>query len=160
MEIVRNGNGPVQSYRPVSDPFDRFVDRMFQDFLGPVSRYAGAGREGEGLAAPRINVSETDGAYEVEAEMPGVPKENVKVAIDKNRVSIEAEIRSQPVDANKGSAGSKQLHAERYVRRYQRSFTLPVELDDAGAQARMEHGVLLLRLPKKQAAQPKQIQVQ
>lgn len=157
MELARGNHSPVQSYRPVADPFERFVDRVFQDFLGPVSRYAGAGREEDGLATPRMNVSESDSAYDVEVEMPGVPKENVKVSIDKNRVAIEAEIRSQPVDAQNGG---KQLHTERYVKRYLRSFTLPVELDDAGAAARMEHGVLLLRLPKKQAAQPKQIQIQ
>jgi HSP20 family protein len=159
MEIVRGNNSPVQSYRPVADPFERFVDRVFQDFLGPVSRYAGAGREDEGQATPRMNVSESDSAYDVEVELPGVPKENVKVSIDKNRVSIEAEIRSHPIEAQNGS-GAKQLHTERHVKRYLRSFTLPVELDDAGAAARMEHGVLLLRLPKKQAAQPKQIQIQ
>jgi HSP20 family protein len=157
MEIVRGNQHPVQSYRPVADPFERFVDRMFQDFLGPVSRYAGGGREEEGLAAPRINVRESDNAYDIEAELPGVPKENVKVSVDRNRVSIEAEIRSEPVNAENGS---KQLHTERYAKRYSRSFTLPVELDDSGAQARMEHGVLMLRLPKKQAAQPKQIQIQ
>lgn len=160
MEIVRGNNSPVQSYRPVADPFERFVDRVFQDFLGPASRYAGTGREEEGLATPRMNVAESDSTYDVEVELPGVPKENVKVSIDKNRVSIEAEIRSQPVDTQGGDNGARQLHTERHVRRYLRSFTLPVELDDAGAAARMEHGVLLLRLPKKQAAQPKQIQIQ
>lgn len=105
---------------------------------------------GEGLPSPaqiKLDVSETDDAYTVQAEIPGVPKEDIQVAIDANVVTLRAEIKQ--MDAT--GAQAKVLRSERYYGAVSRSFQLPVELDAAQARAKYDHGVLTLSLPKKSA---------
>ncbi|HOB67075.1 Hsp20/alpha crystallin family protein [Ottowia sp.] len=97
----------------------------------------------------RIDVKESDGAYTVLAEVPGVPKEDIHVSIDGSVVTLRAEIKQQ--DTQSG-AGEKVLRTERYYGAVSRSFQLPQDVDSAAAKARCENGVLQLTLPKKQAS--------
>lgn len=155
MNLIRRNNAPVAGFRPGSmeDQFGRMVENMFQDFFAPLAQ----GRWGEdGMSAPRLDVSENDKAFEVKAEMPGVNKEDVKVSIDGQRVTIEGECQQ----ANEQRQGEQLVYSERSTRRYLRSFTLPSEVDDTGAQARLENGVLMLTLPKKQGAAPRRLTIQ
>jgi HSP20 family protein len=101
-------------------------------------------------------VAETADAYRVEVELPGVSKEDIKVAVDNRRVTIEAEEKREQDQKE----GERLIYAERNATKYARSFTLPSEVDDAGAQAKFENGVLTLTLPKKQPPQPKQLAIQ
>src|SRR5205823_5583172 len=110
----------------------------------------------EGLAMPRLDVSEHEKAFEIKAEMPGVKKEDLKVSIDGPRVTIEGECQQ----ANEQREGEQVVYSERSTRRYQRSFTLPSEVDDAGAEAKLENGVLMLTLPKKQGSAPHRLTIQ
>ena len=100
----------------------------------------------------RIDVSESDGAFVVEAEMPGVGKDDIEVAVEGNQVSIGAEVRRE---AKKKKNGDKEIYTERYYGKVYRSFTLPNELDGAKAEAHYESGVLTLRLPKKNGSSRK-----
>lgn len=161
MNIVRRDPSPLSTYRAGlgDDPFSRLFDNMVEEFFAPLAPYAGGKltQDGDGVpTAMRVNVSETDKTFEVEAELPGVKKEDLNVAIDDRRVTIEAEVKRESAQNEAG----KVVYAERSTRKYARSFTLPVDIDDAGAQARLEHGVLLLTLPKKTAAQTKKLTVQ
>ena len=146
----RNGYGLPASVRP--GVFGSLFDTMLEDMLSPAATEA---RENLG-AAPRIDVVENDRGYEVEAELPGVAKNDLKVTIDRQRVSIEAEVRRE----TERKEGDQVVHAERVVRKYTRSFELPQEVDDATAVAKLENGVLFLTLPKKQAAQSRQLTIQ
>ncbi|ALK97829.1 hypothetical protein AB595_16360 [Massilia sp. WF1] len=138
----------------MDDQFGRLVESMFQDFFAPMAQ---AGRwADEGLAMPRLDVSENDKAFEVKAELPGVKKDDVKVSIDGQRVTIEGECQ----EANEQREGEQVVYSERSTRRYQRSFTLPAEVDDAGAQARLEDGILMLTLPKRQGGAAKRLTIQ
>jgi HSP20 family protein len=83
--------------------------------------------------------AETEKTYEIMAELPGVKEEDIKVPVDGQRVTIEAECRS----ANERRDGETVVYAERTARRFMRSFALPTEVDDGTAQARRENGVLL-----------------
>jgi HSP20 family protein len=105
---------------------------------------------------PRLDLVETDQAYELQAEMPGVEKEDLKVAIDHQRVTIEGECRK----ANERREGENVVYSERSARKFMRSFTLPSEVDDAAAQAKLENGVLHLTLPKKQGSTVRRIDIQ
>ena len=96
----------------------------------------------------KIDVSETDGAYTVQAEVPGVGKEDIHVSIDGSVVTLRAEIKQQDSQAN----GGKVLRSERYYGAVSRSFQLPQDIDQANAKARYDNGVLSLTLPKKQAS--------
>lgn len=159
MNIIRRDMSPLSTYRPMSidDPFSRLVGDMLEDFFTPFSALPtrGIGSAGSDVVNPRINLMETDHSYEIEAELPGVRKEDVKVAIDDRRVSIEGEVKRESAQEEGGNI----VYAERSSRKFSRSFTLPTEIDDAGAQAKLENGILMLTLPKHPASQKKQLTI-
>lgn len=105
----------------------------------------------------RVDISETEQAYLVQAEIPGVSKGDIKVSIDGNRVSISAERKNE---REMRDAGGKVVRSEREYGQQYRSFVLPQEVDDAGAQARYQDGVLLLDLPKKEGTGGRQLAIQ
>ena len=96
----------------------------------------------------KIDVSESDSAYTVLAEVPGVGKEDINVSIDGSVVTLRAEIKQQ----DRQSEGEKVLRTERYYGAVSRSFQLPQDIDQAAAKAKYDNGVLTLTLPKKQAS--------
>ncbi len=150
--ILRNRNGYpfAGSLRPTL--LGNLFDSMLEELASPAAE---AARE-VGAFSPRIDVVENDSGYQVEADLPGVAKQDLKVTVDGNRVAIEAEVRRE----TERKEGETVMHAERVIRKYSRTFELPHELDDAQAAAKLEHGVLTLTLPKKQAAQSKQLTIQ
>ena len=93
----------------------------------------------------KIDVSESDAAYTVLAEVPGVGKDDIHVSIDGSVVTLRAEIKQQ----DSQSSGEKVLRSERYYGAVARSFQLPAEIDQAQAKAKYDNGVLTLTLPKK-----------
>ena len=105
----------------------------------------------ETAAAPvqlRIDVSETETAYTVHAEIPGVKKDDIHVAIDGNQVEISAEVKNE----KEVKEGEKVLRSERYYGKVYRAFALGQDIDDAATEARYADGVLELKLPKKVSA--------
>jgi HSP20 family protein len=138
------------------DPFNELVDDLFKGFLvRPVSSALEA-RGGEMLPRMKVDVAEQNGAYLVTAELPGVKKEDIHVTTDGAQVTLEAEVKRE----KEASKDERVLHTERVFGKVTRSFTLPQEVDEAKAQAKFKDGVLELTLPKKQAAQRKQISIQ
>ena len=95
----------------------------------------------------RIDVKESDDAYTIQAELPGVPKEDIQVSIDAGIVTLRAEVKQQDTEKN----GDKVLRSERYYGEVSRSMQLPQDIDQAAAKAKYDNGVLTLTLPKKQA---------
>jgi len=157
MNLVRRGSTPLAAYRPgsVEEGFGRLVESMFEDFFAPMA-LGGNRLLDDGASIPRIDLLENDQAFEIQAEMPGVEKEDLKVAIDHQRVTIEGECRK----ANERREGENVVYSERSARKFMRSFTLPSEVDEAAAQARLDNGVLHLTLPKKQGSAARRIDVQ
>ena len=137
--------------------FDRLLDDAVERlFSQPAASDAAPVRR------PAIDVSESDAGYVVTLDVPGVTREDVKVAIDGRRVSIVAEARATeaPVEAAAASAFADTVPAkstERLIVRqraaasFARSFTLQSEIDQASSQARLENGVLTLTLTKRSA---------
>jgi HSP20 family protein len=131
------------------DPFG-----AFDDFIRiPRSRSVWHGLP----AAPeiKVDVSEDDTTYRIKADVPGVRKEDIKVSIDGNQVSISAEAKSEKEEKR----GETTIRSERYYGKQYRSFTLAQDVDDAKAQAKCQDGVLELMLPKKAAGGSKQLTV-
>jgi HSP20 family protein len=157
MNLVRRGTTPLAAYRPgsVEDGFGRLVESMFEDFFAPMA-LGGSRRLDDGASIPRLDLLENEQAFEIQAEMPGVEKEDLKVAIDRQRVTIEGECRK----ANERREGENVVYSERSARKFMRSFTLPSEVDEGAAQARLDNGVLHLVLPKKQGSAARRIDVQ
>ncbi|SFX36806.1 HSP20 family protein [Janthinobacterium lividum] len=145
--IRRDPQNPLARFDPFSD-----MEELMHDFFSPALRL----RDG-GSARMRVDISETEQAYQVQADIPGVNKDDIKVSIDGNRVSISAELKDERVTRD---GGGKTVRSEREYGQQYRSFVLPHEVDEAGAQARYENGVLLLDLPKKEGTGGRQLSIQ
>ena len=135
------------------DPFNELVDDLFKGFLVRPMVYEGA--QSAALPRVKVDVTEINGAYLVTADLPGVRKEDIQVAIDGSQVTLSAEVKRE----KEITEGERVLHSERVFGKVSRSFALPQELDEAKAEAKFRDGVLELTLPKKAAAARKQIEI-
>ena len=123
------------------DPFaDTGVDELFRGFFTPVRREAG-----RTPVTIKMDVTEIGDGYMVHAEVPGAKKDDINVEIEGNQVTITAEVKREWEKKD----GDKMLRSERYYGNVYRSFTLPVELDEAKCEAKYNEGVLELKLVKK-----------
>lgn len=104
----------------------------------------------------KVDIKETRDAYSVQAEMPGVAKEDIHVTVDGNVVSVRAEIKQEDVQQR----DERVLRSERYYGAVSRSFQLPVDVDEAAAKAKVENGVLSLTLPKKRGGSSQRLMVE
>ena len=141
-------------FDPRIDQLGDLVDDLFKGFF--VRPVAFEGRAGEAMPRMKVDVAESNGAYLVTAELPGVKKDDIQVTIDGSSVTLAAEVKRE----KEASQDERVLHTERLFGKVSRSFTLPQEVDEAKAEAKFRDGVLELRLPKKAAAQRKQISIQ
>jgi len=133
------------------DPFaETGFDELFRGFFRPVRS-----NDKSAPAAIRIDVTESDKDYTVHAEIPGVKKDEIHVAIEGNQVTIAAEVKRRGVDEN-----ARVLRNERYYGNVYRTFALPVELDEGGSEAKYENGLLTLTLVKKPAVAGRKLTVQ
>lgn len=100
---------------------------------------------GEPLPAQiKIDVHERDDAFELQAEIPGVKKDDIHVEIDGSVVNLRAEVRQED-SKNEG----RSIRSERYYGSVSRMVQLPTDVDEAKAKAKFDNGVLRLTLPKK-----------
>ena len=125
------------------DPFDPFSSFSFDEFLSnfnmpPILRNVDAG------SLIKLDVSETDDVYYVEAEIPGVRREDIQVEINGNQVSITAEAKREKDFENTSTVRCERFYGQQY-----RNFSLDQDVDDSASDARYENGVLMLSLPKK-----------
>lgn len=130
---------------PVSDLLEELSKGLF---LSPF-RF-----EAEAPGRITLDVTENDKAYTVRAEIPGVNKEDIKVSVDGNQVSISAEIKKE-----KEEKGETTLRRECYYGSVYRSFTLDQDVNEAEVKAKYGDGVLTLTLPKKSGTAAKQISI-
>ncbi len=111
--------------------------------------------EMENAPTIKMDLSENDTVYTVRAEIPGVKKEDVKVQIDGNRVSISAETKQEKEEKE----GERVICCECHRGSAYRSFSLSGDVDETKAQAKYENGTLELTLPKKNGKTAKRIEV-
>jgi HSP20 family protein len=109
----------------------------------------------EGEPQMRLDLTEDDKNFFVKAEIPGVKKEDIKVSVDGNQVSLRAEVKKETEEKE----GSKVIRSERYYGSVARSFTLDESVDQAASTAKYEDGVLQLTLPKKPNGQARQLTI-
>lgn len=102
---------------------------------------------------PPVNVVEDSAGITLTADLPGVPKERLALQIESDTLTIEGEVQ---LDVPQGMEAS---HAEVSLPRYRRVFTLSKELDTEKIAAEFVHGVLTLRIPKAEHAQPRRIAI-
>jgi len=127
------------------------LDRQFSEWWGNLADFAP--RVAAGRAFPAVNVWEQGDTLFAEAEVPGLKSENLEIAV----VGSELTIKGDRLDG--GQDGQTFHRRERGVGPFIRVVRLPVEVDAARVGASMKDGVLLITLPKHEAARPRKIQV-
>lgn len=100
------------------------------------------------LRSPALDVAESDAGYSVSLDLPGVAKEDVKIAIDGRCISVSA----KPQAGAPLPEGERVIHRERAEASFERSFALPEEIDEEASLAKLDNGVLSLSLAKKRIA--------
>lgn len=136
----------VTRFKPVDDVFDD----MFRGFLMRPLRF-----EGQPEIQIKMDVREDDKNYTVQAEIPGVKKEDIHVTIEGSMVSISAEVKTRKEEKK----DDKVLRSERYFGKVSRSFTLAQDVDEANAQAKYSDGVLELTLPKRVGGKTRKLDI-
>jgi HSP20 family molecular chaperone IbpA len=102
---------------------------------------------------PPVDVVEDASGITLFADLPGVPKDKLNLHLEADSLTIEGEV-ALPVPE-----GMESTHAEVRLPRYRRVFTLSKELDSEKAAAEFNNGVLKLRIPKAEHAQPRRIEI-
>jgi HSP20 family protein len=139
----------IQRYGTSGMLDDVFGDLMKGFWVKPVAV------PGDGELKMKVDVKESDKAYTIHAEIPGVKKEDINIDVDGGQLSIRAEVKHE----EEKKEGEKLLHSERYYGMVSRSMTLPVEVDAQGAKAEYKDGVLDLTLPKKAAKSARRVAI-
>jgi HSP20 family protein len=133
----------LPTLRPANDdPFYRLwrqVDRLFDDFMG---RVPARGDGGMGFAFP-IEVSETNDAYVVRAELPGVEQSDIDISLADNILTIKGE---KKVASERSEDGA--FMTERAYGQFMRSIRLPYGVDAGQVEAAYKNGVLSITVPK------------
>jgi HSP20 family protein len=130
------------------DPFVNFNDLFRSLGMRPFSM------EGEPPAI-KVDLTEDDNAYKVQAEIPGTKKEDVKVQVEGNRVTISCETKQEKEEKE----GERVICRELRQGASYRSFTLATDVDETKAEAKYENGMLELTLPKKEGTSARRIEV-
>ncbi len=129
------------------------IDDLFRGFFVRPVEFSSQGAEAPSI---KIDVKENPEGYAVHAELPGIKKDDIHVAIDGAVVSVSAE-RKQEKEVKDGE---RVLRTERYFGKVSRSFQLGAEIDESRANAKFNDGVLELTLPKKAAVASKRLTIQ
>lgn len=131
------------------DPFRDFEEMLRTWRMRPLLAESAAG-----VSEFRMDLREDEKAYYLKADLPGLKKEEIKVTVDGNLVTIVAETK-----AEKEEKGKTSLYTERTYGRQVRSFTVRHDVDEAKAEATYKDGVLELTLPKKEVAPVREVAV-
>jgi HSP20 family protein len=131
------------TYLPLRDAIDRLMEGSV---IAP-------GTFGSG-GFPPTDIFVTDDSVIVEMSLPGVNPDDLNISVTGDTVAISGEVKHE----HEGQKGQAVL-SEIWRGKFQRSFTVPVEVDAAKAEASYENGLLILTLPKSEATKPRKIQV-
>ncbi len=130
------------------------VRDLFRDFFWDGGTGWNGRRRDASPWSPAVDIEETDRAYLVTADLPGVEAKDVKITIEDQMLSLRGERRSEAAEHKHG-----QHRLERVWGSFERSFSLPLAVDAEHAKAAYKDGVLTLTLPKKEGAGAKTIEV-
>ncbi|HMG34289.1 MAG TPA: Hsp20/alpha crystallin family protein [Blastocatellia bacterium] len=148
--VPSRGFRSLVGFDPFKDLFDlqRSINQLFADAGKPSTETT--------ISAwtPAVDVYEDEGGFLLKVELPEVNREDVKVSLEENTLSISGERRIENESKRDGYH-----RVERSYGQFYRSFTLPPNANTAAINAQFKDGVLRLAIPKKEEAKPKQIEV-
>jgi len=122
-----------------TDPFSRVLEDWFS--CTPAS-------------GVNVDIVENEGNYTLSAELPGVDKKDLKITVENDTLTIEAEKRNSYESEKDG-----RYHSERAYGKFSRSFKLNSQVDAEKIDAEYKDGVLILTLPKREEVKPREVTV-
>jgi HSP20 family protein len=134
-------------WRPMNELDD--MSRLFDEMWRRSARSSGTNWY------PAIDVTENENEYKIVAELPGMTKDDVKISVTDNIVTIRGEKKAQAEEKNENWH-----QVERTYGVFERSFTLGTSVNPSGVKARFESGVLTVTLPKSEEARPREIRIE
>ena len=126
MEILKYNS---EVYRPTS--FNQFFNDEFS-----------GGRMAKKFT-PKVDIAETDQSFEIQLQLPGIPKDQIDIAIEKNQIVISGER-----NIEKNEEGKKFNSIESHFGTFSRAFTLPEAINRDKIEAHHTHGILTIQIPK------------
>lgn len=148
----------LSNWNPLRE-LEEFQNRILGAFRpsSEVRRGANDGQSAQVVTdwMPLVDISEDEGAYSIVAEVPEVKKEDVKVTLENGVLSIRGERKFERTEGD----GKKYHRVERCYGCFARTFNLPNDADAGKVEASFHDGILKIRVPKSEAAKPKEIEV-
>jgi len=134
---------PRQNLLNVEDDFDSFLKTLYANSDASFCSMT-----------PNVDVVELEKDFHIAVELPGVKKEDVRIQVEDNVLSVSGEKKHEK------EIDEKNIHrSERIYGTFQRTFRLPERTDQSAIQADFKDGILNIVIPKKDAALPKQIEI-
>lgn len=132
------------------------VPRLFQDLMDEflIMPWQADLEQPSAMWSPRMDLVETDGAYELQIDLPGLTKDDVSIDVENHRLVVHGQ-RQEETRKDEENV----LHLERHFGRFYRSLALPDTALPEKAEATFEGGVLTIRIPKSKAKKPKKISI-
>ena len=135
---------PFRTVRPFYGDFDKWFDHV-----------SNSGSPEAGTWHPAVDVYETEDSYVLKADLPGVSKEDIKIDVNNNALTIKGEKKFE-----EKTEKENYMRVERSYGSFTRTFTLSEKVDSGNIKAAYKDGVLEVTLPKKEEAKPKEIKVE
>ena len=151
MALPATRNDTAPHTRDLWDPFPEFSDlrRQMNELLDSLSSTRPAG---DGAWSPLVDIEETDDAWTVEAELPGVKKDNIQIDASDSELVITGKIKERE---QKGALRRR----TRRTGRFEYRVTLPGDVDKDNIDASLTDGVLTVRIPKPERAKARQVEI-
>jgi HSP20 family protein len=147
----------VARYPMLMNDSVRLRDAMDRFFGEPVFRTFATSQRSTGTFSIPVDVFATDSDVFVIASAPGLGPDELEVTIDENVLTLSGTI-PNVAKSTEAEGATWYLHENGHGQ-FRRTVTLPVDVDADQAEATVEHGILRLRLPKAEAAKPRQIKI-
>ena len=128
----------------------REVDSIFDQFFG-----RSEDEDTSAVWAPRTDLSETDDAFHIRLDVPGMTKDDITINLQNNTLTVSGERTSERTDE-----GEEYVRVERAFGNFHRTFTLPNAVDRENVEAAYEDGVLTIHVPKTEESTRRQIEIQ
>ncbi len=135
-----------RNYGMMPATFGGLLENMFHSGINRINEDANA------FSTP-VNIHETDKGYELHVVAPGIRKEDFKINVDKNVLTVSYEHKEEPKEEGKEENQTRYLRTEYSVRSFKRSFTLNEKVDMSAISAKYTDGILNVSLPKKENAE-------
>jgi len=131
------------------------VDRMFDSFFSRSRDVEGNGEEmASAVWAPRMDLTETEDAYRMQMDLPGLTKDDIHVRMDNHRLLVSGERSEESTQEDEDY-----VHSERHFGSFYRSVRLPMTVEEDQIAASFKNGVLVIDLPKSEKSKPKRIEI-